>query len=208
MTPAQTAEVQRRIEQASEKAVLTQAVLVQQCKARIAGATQMRDAPCASAPRWALMSLDVRPEAMEVLQSASNALKSLGWPCHTCIPDSPADCHDFARLKVVERFAPDVVLFVNGGAKSLAPMLPERISVACWHFPDSVFPVTFDKGVIRRIHVFAATRRSQQKCAAVPRGRGLTMQSCLQFMWEKMRNAAPSRLMDADANCEVTPIAW
>jgi hypothetical protein len=138
-SPAQIADLQRRLEQAGEAVLGVQARVVESCTEALRRRTLGR---LPEAPRVALLSVDATPVALEHAGRIERALARLGWPHEVCVPNAPDKCHVAARMQAIERSCADLVLFVNGPPGMMRPLLPAEMPVAAWYLPDARVPTT------------------------------------------------------------------
>ncbi|MCH8244018.1 MAG: hypothetical protein IH897_15625, partial [Planctomycetes bacterium] len=129
LSAVQVADLGCRLETAGRAAAAVQAPIVEAHVQRIRARSF---AQLSSSPRVAVLSVDPGPVSLEQAGRIGRALTALGWSHELCIPNAPDKCHIAARLQTIERLSADLVLFVNGTAGPMNPLLPEDLPVACW----------------------------------------------------------------------------
>ncbi len=133
-TPAQLADLQRLLEDTGRAAAAVHASIVD---AQVKSLRTRTFGPLPTVPRVAVLSVDPRPASLEQARRIGRALAKLEWPWQLCVPDAPDKCHVAARLSAVERLPADIVLFVNGTAGALEPLLPPDLPIASWYLTET-----------------------------------------------------------------------
>ncbi|HUU84080.1 MAG TPA: hypothetical protein VM243_11310, partial [Phycisphaerae bacterium] len=83
-------------------------------------------------PRVAVLSRDPRPMTVELAGAVGRAIEQLGWAGALGVPDRADRCHTVARLEVVKRHRPDLVVLLNCLKGPLAAYLPDDLPVCSW----------------------------------------------------------------------------
>ncbi len=133
-SPAQMAELQRRLENAGEA---VQSVGQRFVEASAEHISTRSFASLPATPRVAVLSFDVRPASVEQAHRIQRALAKLGWPHVVCVPDSPSRCHVAAHLQAIDRLSADLVLVINGSGGPIASLLPTGLPVGSWYLPGA-----------------------------------------------------------------------
>jgi len=138
---AQIAELQSRLERAGQRVLAGQAGLLDACARAIAARPRRQfDDLSGSCPRVAVLSTNLSRQTADFAAMLGRALEDLGWPHGVCVPDSPASCHNVARMKAVDQLGADLALFVNSLPGALRDLLPEALPVVCWFLPGAPVP--------------------------------------------------------------------
>lgn len=165
-SPAATAELQRRLEQAGEGVLRLQA---RTTEALVRAMARRARGTLPPSPRTAVVTLDPSPATADQVRRIGRALAQLHWPTEICVPSAPQQCHVLARLKAIERIAADWVLVVNSPAHSLRPLLPDHLPLVCWFGPDAIIPSAV--GAAQEADLFCAISAracEQLRCAGAP----------------------------------------
>ncbi|MFQ5591044.1 MAG: hypothetical protein ACE5HE_07780 [Phycisphaerae bacterium] len=133
-SPAQIAELQRRLENTGEEALRVSRGFAEACAARIASRTA--GAP-GTAPRVAILSFDVQPGSIQQCARVRRALEKLQLAHEVCIPDTPRNSHVAAHLNAIDRLPADLVLMINSPYQGIARFLPPHLPVVCWYLPGT-----------------------------------------------------------------------
>ena len=133
-TAAQLADLQRLLEKIGRAAAAVHASVVDTQVKSLRGRTF---GPLPAVPRVAVLSVDPSPASLEQARRIGRALERLEWPWQLCVPDAPDKCHVAARLRAVERLPADIVLFVNGTAGAMEPLLPPDLPIASWYLSET-----------------------------------------------------------------------
>jgi hypothetical protein len=119
-----------------------------------------RDGPRHEPPTLALFGGDARSGTLDHMARIRRGVESLGWGVGVCAADRPAQVHALARLGVIARVAPDLVLMVNGSWRGLRSLLPPSLPSASWFLPPD--------GTVAGEHTSAGDGHRSLVSAAVP----------------------------------------
>lgn len=130
VTSAQTADLQRRLEEVGERAAAVQRRVVEDCGRQLHGRVY---GPLPTQPRIAIISDDARPVTLDTAARLTRALGRLGWSFTCCVPDRPDRCHLAARISAVAESRAELVIFLNTPPGPLATLLPQDLPTASWY---------------------------------------------------------------------------
>ncbi|MCP4251362.1 MAG: glycosyltransferase family 1 protein [bacterium] len=83
-------------------------------------------------PRTVVLSRDPRPEILTLAQSLQRAGREIGWDVEVAVPDRPDRCHTVARVQVIQRQAPELILMLNCVPGPLARFLRDGQPLCSW----------------------------------------------------------------------------
>ncbi|MHC5108667.1 MAG: hypothetical protein ACYTHJ_02165 [Planctomycetota bacterium] len=115
-----------------ERAGVTHAAYVERTQREIAERMSRQDRGGGPTASLAVVGIDPRDMPVERAGSVRRAAANLGWECALSIPESPDQVHTLARLRAVERAAPDWVLFLGVCPQKFRELLDPRTPVVSW----------------------------------------------------------------------------
>jgi len=127
--PQELALLQRELEGAAVEVGAALAQAVRRASAALGG---LSFSPITNTPCVAVVGVDPRAATINRAHGVGRALTALGWRWGACIPDAPDKCHSLARLDLMERLRPEVVLFMGGCPEPFRAILPEGLAVVSW----------------------------------------------------------------------------
>ncbi|MHC4090123.1 MAG: glycosyltransferase family protein [Planctomycetota bacterium] len=83
-------------------------------------------------PRVAILSRDPRPETIALTNRLGFTARQVGWAAEASVPDRPDRCHTVARLEVICRHKPDLIVLLNCLKGPLAEYLTDGQPVCSW----------------------------------------------------------------------------
>ena len=130
-TAAQTAELQRLLEQAGEGVLRIQTDVVDASVRAIRKRVDGAHLP--DRPRLAVLSAAAGADTVENVSRIRRALDDLGWAYETCVAESPDQCHLAARMQAIARADADFVLYVDDSVGTARTILPDQLPVVSWY---------------------------------------------------------------------------
>lgn len=164
LTPAQLADLRRRLEEAGARVVAAQHALLQSLAERIAARWNH---PAPGPGGVAVIGVDARPAGLAWVRRIARACAALGRPHSTCAPSTPDQCHIVARLRAVESASAGLVLFADHFGSRLLPWLPPNLPRAAWFAPAGAIPDEPFPAAHPTLTVFAADRSQLDRLRAL-----------------------------------------
>lgn len=157
------AELQRRIEKASEVVVGWQSHALESAAAGIRG---RRLNGIAETPSIVVLSTNPSALALEQSSRIARGLARLGLRHEVCVPDAPGKCHALARIRAVERGRADCILVIGDGARWLRPLLPRQVPIGTLGVPGESVPAILPDQIGPADLLFAASSRIRDEWLA------------------------------------------
>ena len=157
--PARRLALQHELALAGERVAALQIRAVDTLKSAL---SRVSEASPDDTPRVIVCCHDPRPEVWETVRAMDRALANLDWPHRCSVPNSPRGCHIASVLGTLHEHRADIVLFVNGGADSIASLLPKRVSVGEWYLPNTVWTALARAAATSSVIKLASTERARR----------------------------------------------
>lgn len=158
-TPAQFADIQRRLEAAGAEVAKVVLESIQRSTASLLDRPQ-RDVP--ANPAVAVVGVDPRPCAISHAHALARSAEALGWRVALSIPDAPSRCHTGSRLDAIASCGADFVVIASGAAGSLREAVPPDYPIVSWFAPFSVLPQSLGDPPGPRDVALVATRSQRE----------------------------------------------